>query len=67
MWAICEVQCLEFGMFGMWDMWGARRSNAELECLACRTIERWDIRGVRYLGCGMFEMWDVGCLLGYGM
>lgn len=41
MWAICEVQCLEFGMFGMWDMWSARCSNAELECLACRTIEMW--------------------------
>ena len=62
MWNVGGVGCsgcgmLWIGLFGMWDVRAAR-------CSGCGIFGMWDVRDVECLGC---EMWEVGCLPGFGM
>ena len=71
MWDVWDVVCSTCGMLGMWDVrnvrhWGCGMFRMwgvwDVGCSRCGMFGMWDVRDVE-----CFEMWDVGCLLGFGM
>ena len=56
------MECWGCGVFRMWDVvdWVVR----DVGCSGCGIFGMWDVRDVECLGC---EMWEVGCLPGFGM
>ena len=53
----CGLGCSGCGMFGLRDVQDVGYSG-------CGIFGMWDVRDVECLGC---EMWEVGCLPGFGM